>query len=387
MSTDPQAGYDPLGLAAVTDAQVGAPLRLRMASPMIGDEEKSAVVEALGSGMLTNGPQTRLFEQAMAERQGTEHAVAMSNGTVALAAMLLASGIGPGDEVIVPSLTFIATATAVLHVGATPVFADVEADTFTLSVTDTERRITPRTRAVIPVHYGGQVADMVGFRDLASAHRLCLLEDAAQAHGALLNGRPAGSWGDAGMFSFTPMKLITTGEGAVVTTDDGDLAYQMRLLRNHGMDRQYHHEVLGWNWRITEMQAAMGVHQVARLDHILEVKQTNARRFAELLEPVAPVAVPVNSPGRLHPYTLYTLTMEPAHRHAVADALEAAGIETRFYFPPVHLQPVFATDAGPGPDLPVTEHLAERILSVPFHARVTDDDLTEMARIIEGATS
>jgi perosamine synthetase len=240
---------------------------------------------------------------------------------------------------------------------------------------------------VIPVHYGGQMAEMDRFRDLAEAHGLLLFEDAAQAHGALYDGRPAGSWGDAGMFSFTPLKLITTGEGAVVTTDDADLAYRMRLLRNHGMDKQYHHEILGWNWRITEMQAAMGVCQVGRLDDILAIKDANAADMADRLSAIGGVAAPVTAPGRRHPHTLYTLTLEPAHRDSLAAALEAAGIETRFYFPPVHLQPVFSTEASVDPELPVTDHLAARILSVPFHARVTSDDLAEIAAIVERVTA
>jgi perosamine synthetase len=302
---------------------------------------------------------------------------------VALAAMLHAAGVGPGHEVIVPSLTFIATATSVLHVGATPVFADVEPDTFTLSVDDVERRITARTRAIVPVHYGGQMAEMDRFRGLAEAHGLLLFEDAAQAHGASLHGRGAGSWSDAGMFSFTPMKLITTGEGAVVTTDSEELAYRMRLLRNHGMDRQYHHEILGWNWRITEMQAAMGVVQVGRLDHILAVKESNARDMADLLERIPGVRAPFAAPGRVHPYTLYTLTLGPDHRDALVEALGAAGIETRFYFPPVHRQPVFAGSPTTDADLPVTTELADRIVSVPFHAGITPADLEEIAGIVE----
>ncbi len=383
MSSDRQAGYDPLGLSDGDDSPPPPAIRLRMAAPVTGDAEADAVREVLESGVLTNGPWTRRFEGAMAELQGTEHAVAMSNGTVALAAMLHAAGIGPGDEVIVPSLTFIATATAVLHVGATPVFADVDAGTFNLDVEDAERRITSRTRAVMPVHYGGQMADVDRFRDLTEAHGLLLFEDAAQAHGASLGDRPAGSWGDAGMFSFTPNKPITTGEGAVVTTDDGDLAYRMRLLRNHGMDRQYHHEILGWNWRITEMQAAIGVCQLRRLGAILDVKQANAAVLGDRLSAIGGVSPPATVADRFHPYTLYTLTLEPPHRDRLIAALEQAGIESRLYFPPIHRQPVFADVEPVDRGLPVTEHLSRRILSVPFHSRITGDDLDEVATIVE----
>jgi perosamine synthetase len=378
-------GYDPLGLdpstaSAPTDA--GPALRLRLASPVIGAEELAAVQEALESGVLTNGPWTRRFEAAMADHHGTAHAVAMANGTVALAAMLLAAGIGPGDEVIVPSLTFIATATSVLHVGATPVFADIEPTTLTLCPDDTERRITPRTRAIMPVHYGGQMAQMDRFRELADAHGLVLLEDAAQAHGATFGGRPSGSWGDAGMFSFTPVKMITTGEGAVVTTNDEALARQMRLLRNHGMAKQYHHEIVGWNWRLTEMQAAIGVRQLDRLEGLLAIKQANARALAAFLDEIEGVSPPATPADRTHPFTIYTVTLPADRRDAVADALAAAGIETRIYFPPAHRQPIFASAVGDAVDLPVTDEMAGRILSLPFHTRVTTDDLHEMATVI-----
>lgn len=379
-------GYDPLGRGLDGDVPSGPEIRIRLASPVIGEEEMDAVRNALESGILTNGPWIRRFEHEMAVRSGTEHAVAMANGTVALAAMLLAAGIGPGDEVIIPSLTFIATASSVLHVGATPVFADIEPETFNLDPDDVARRITPRTRAIVPVHYGGHMADMERFRSLADDADLRLFEDAAQAHGAHQNGRPAGSWGDAGMFSFTPIKMITTGEGGVVTTNDGDLAQKMRLLRNHGMDKLYHHEILGWNWRITEMQAALGVCQLERLDHILEVKQANAKVFADMLDPIAGVNPPVAGAGRNHPYTLYTLTVPEHLRDPLAKAFEASGIETRIYFPPAHRQPIFQ-GCPIQQALPVTDHVADRVVSVPFHTRVTADDLAEMADIVKDVLS
>jgi perosamine synthetase len=228
--------YDPLGSAGGGPARPQP--RIRLASPVTGEEEVDAVREVLASGILTNGPATRRFEDAMAERHGTAFAVAVANGTVGLAAMYLAAGIGPGDEVIVPSLTFIGTATAVSHVGATPVFADILPDTFTLDPADVARRITDRTRAIVPVHYAGQAADLEPLRQLADDAGIALLEDAAQAHGATYRDRPVGSWGQSAMFSFTPTKNITTGEGAVITTDDEEIARQLRLLRNHGMSKQ-----------------------------------------------------------------------------------------------------------------------------------------------------
>jgi len=384
--TRPSFGYDPL--ASVTgsgDFDTPEP-RIRLASPIMGDPEMDAVREVLESGILTNGPWTRRFEHDMAERHGTEHAVAMANGTVALAAMFLAAGIGPGDEVIVPSLTFIATATAVLHVGATPVFADIEPGTLNLDPQAAARRITPRTKAIMPVHYGGQAATMDRFRELAADAGVRLFEDAAQAHGASFGGRPVGSWGDAAMFSFTPIKNITTGEGAVVTTDDGDLAHHLRLLRNHGMSKQYHHEILGWNWRLTEMQAAIGVRQLERLDGILAVKRANAAVFDALVDAVPGVTPPVAPPDREHPYMLYTVSVPPERREAAIAALDKAEIECRIYFPPAHRQPVFAS-LGEDAELPVTDEAAKRILSLPFHSRLELRDFEEIAQVLKTGLS
>lgn len=385
MTATAPSGYDPLASAAGTPGPVGPEPRIRLASPVTGEEEIDAVREVLTSGILTNGPFTRRFEGLMAERHGTDHAVAFANGTVALSAMYLASGIGPGDEVIVPSLTFIATATSVLHVGATPVFADIAPDTLNVDPDDVERRITPRTRAIVPVHYGGQAADLDRLCEVADGAGVELLEDAAQAHGATFKDRPVGSWGRAGMFSFTPTKNVTTGEGSVVTTDDGVLAQRMRLLRNHGMHRMNHHEMVGWNWRLSEIQAAIGCVQMGRLDDILVTKRANAELMAELLADIPGLSVPARPTDRDHPYMLYTVQIDGGRRDAAARALTEMGIENRVYFPPVHHQPIFEhlPDAG----LPATEAAADRILSLPFHSRLTAEDLTLIADVLRRAVA
>ncbi len=377
-------GYDPLASAG-SPAPTGPEPRLRLASPVTGEEEVDAVRQVLASGMLTNGPATRRFEELMAERHGTEHGVAFANGTVALAAMYLAAGIGPGDEVIVPSLTFIGTATSVLHVGATPVFADICPDTLNLDPDDAARRITSRTRAIVPVHYAGQAAELDRFRALADDAGVALLEDAAQAHGAHFGGRPVGSWGDAAMFSFTPTKNITTGEGSVVTTSDADVAQHLRLLRNHGMSKQYHHEILGWNWRLSDIQSAIGCVQLGRLDDILATKRANAALMADLLADVEGVDAPVEAPDRDHPYMLYTVQVRADRRDRAAEALTAAGIENRRYFPPVHRQPIF--EHLPDPALPVTDAAYGRILSLPFHSRLGPDDLALIVAVLREAVS
>ena len=411
---DADDGYDPLGLAATNPiggstaagpapptgpVAAGGPAaaggrpgaagerpapRIRLASPVTGDEEVEAVRAVLESGFLTNGPATRRFERAMADRHDTEHGVAFANGTVALQAMYLACGIGPGDEVIVPSFTFISTATSVLHVGATPVFADIDPETFNLDPTDVARKLTSRTRAVVPVHYGGQAADMEELLALAADAGVDVLEDAAEAHGASYRGRPVGSWGRAGMFSFTPTKNVTTGEGGIVTTDDGDLAERLRMLRNHGMSALYRHDVLGYNWRLSDVHAAIGAVQVGRLDDIVARKRRNAEHLGRRLVDTGPLVPPVVRADRDHTFMLYTVRCPAGRRDAVRAALEAAGIEARLYFPPAHHQPVFA---GSPAELPVTEEIARTVVSLPFHSKLTTDELDEIAAVASTAAS
>jgi perosamine synthetase len=308
-----------------------------------------------------------------------EHAVAFANGTLALEAMYRGLDIGPGDEVVVPSFTFISTATSVLHVGATPVFAEVDPRTYDLDPDDVARRIGPRTRAIVPVHYGGQSAALPRLCALAEAAGVALLEDAAEAHGACCGGRPVGGWGRAAMFSFTPTKNITTGEGGLVTTDDAELAQRLRLLRNHGMDAPYHHATLGYNWRMSEVQAAMGVCQIARLDGIIEAKRANAARLDALFADDPRVVTPTVREGNDHTYMLYTVSLPAGARDAVRDGLARRGIEARVYFPPAHGQPVFSHLPA---ELPVTDEVAARVLSLPVHVDLHPEDLDEIAAAV-----
>jgi perosamine synthetase len=358
---------------------LGAPTRIRLASPDVDDREIAAVARVLRSGILTNGPETAAFETAFAARHRVECGIAFANGTVALAALYLALGIGPGDEVIVPSMTFISSATSVLHVGARPVFADIEPETFTLDPADVARKLTPRTKAILAVHYAGQPADMDGLRAVADDARILLLEDAAEAHGATYRGRPVGGLGAAAMFSFTPTKNITMGEGGLVTTDDGGLAARLRLLRNHGQIALYEHAQLGYNWRLTEMQAAMGLVQLEKLDAILARKASNAMVLRPLLEVIPGVRPPVVAAERTHTFMIYTILLSSAIRDAVLQGMLQAGIEARVYFPPAHRQPVFARTST---DLPATEEVAGRMLSVPFHSRLSASELIEIANTL-----
>jgi perosamine synthetase len=357
---------------------------MHLARPSMGSAELTALSQVFATGILTNGPVTQRFERAVAEVQQARFGVALSSGTVALAAMLLAHGIGAGNEVIVPSLTFIGTATAVRHVGAVPVFADVRPDTFDLDPDDVAARITPRTRAVIPVHYAGQIADMTALATVAGEHGLLLLEDAAQALGARSGGRPAGSWGTMAMFSFTPTKIVTTGEAGVVVTDDEDLAERLRRLRNHGLDRDTLVTV-GYNWRITEMQAAVGVVQLGRLADLTRHRRRNATHLTHLLHAVSGVTPPRCRDGAEHNYTLYTVLLDPAlDRGEIIRALARDGVQSKVYYPPAHTSGLFPPVDKP---LPVTDDVGRRMVSLPVHAQLTVLDMDHIAAALTRAVA
>jgi perosamine synthetase len=359
--------------------------RIGLARPDVGQEEIEAVSRVLRGPILTNGPETVAFEREFADLHGAEHGVAFANGTVALVALFAALGIGPDDEVIVPSLTFVPSATSIVYAGATPVFADVDPETFNLDPADVARRLGPRVKGILAVHYGGQPADLAELSALAADAGVVLLEDAAEAHGARYRGRHVGTWGRAGMFSFTPTKNITTGEGGMVVTGDGDLARTLRLLRNHGQVSPYEHAVLGCNWRLSEMQAAMGRAQTAKLEAILDRKRSLAAELDRLLDPMAGVQAPVVRDDRDHVHMLYTVTLasaDAARRDAVIADLAQQGIESRVYFPPVHRQPIFE---GRPADVPVTDDLAGRILSLPMHSLLTSNEVADIATSLAAA--
>jgi perosamine synthetase len=354
---------------------------IRLARPDLGEEEVQAVREVLMSGTLTGGPQNAAFEEEFANRHRAGHGVTFASGTAALSAMLLAENIGPGDEVIVPSMTFVSTATSVCHVGAAPVFADVEPRTFNLDPGAVTRHITPRTRAVMTVHYAGQPGDLDALLKVCADNGLVLFEDAAQAAGAEYRGIPAGTFGKSAMFSFTPTKNITMGEGGIVLTGDAKTADRLRMLRNHGQRRLYEHTVLGYNWRLSEMQAAIGRVQLSKLDAILSRKRANAAWMNSRLDKVPGITGPYQAPYASSPHMLYTCLIE-AGRDEVLEFLLTKGIEARIYFPPVHRQPIFAAQHS---RLPVTDNLAARMLSLPMHSRLSPEDLAEIADTLEEA--
>lgn len=359
-------------------------MQVPIARPFIGEEEKAAAMEALSSGQLSQGPRVAEFERAFAAYHGAKHGIATSNGTTALTAALMAHGIGPGDEVIVPAFTFFATASSVLSVGATPVFADIDPATFCMDPSDAERRITTRTRAIMPVHLYGLPADMPRFAALCQGRGLALLEDAAQAHGAKIAGRCVGTWGTAS-FSFYPTKNMTTTEGGMVLTDDDGIADRLRMIRHQGMSAQYLHEIVGYNFRMTDPSAAIGLIQLGRLAAWQEKRSANARHYDRTL---TRVKVPIVPDGYHHVYHQYTVRV-PADtdRDAMLRRLNERGVGARVYYPlPIHKQPVFQRLlAGQPPSLPETERMTQEVLSLPVHPLLSDEELAYVVNEVNAA--
>jgi dTDP-4-amino-4,6-dideoxygalactose transaminase len=336
----------------------------------MGNEEKELVWSALQSGQLAQGQRVQQFEERFAAFVGVSHAVATSSGTTALHLALLALGLRPDDEVIVPSFSFTATASAVVHAGGRPVFADVERDYFTLDPHGLEARIGPRTRAVMPVSLYGQPADMPAIHEIAGRHGIPVLEDACQAHGATLDGRSSGAWG-CGAFSFYPTKNMTTGEGGIITTDDAAVAERARLLREHGMRVRYQPEVLGFNFRMTDIHASIGLAQLEKLPAANRRRREIAARYdAEL----SGVAIPAVRVGAGHVYHQYTLRV--GDRDRFAQLLAEKGVGSNVYYPvPIHRQEPFVRYAGAETSLPVTDELTAQILSIPVYPSLTDAEV------------
>ena len=348
-----------------------------IARPQMGEEEKERVWQALDSGSLAQGPRVREFEEAFAAYIGVEHAVATSSGTTALHLALLGYGIGAEDEVITVSFTFIASANSILYTGARPVLVDIDERDFCIDPARIEAAITPRTKAIMPVSLYGQPADMTAIAEIAERHGLAVIEDACQAHGASIGDRRSGTWG-AGTFSFYPTKNMTTGEGGAMTTDDAELAARVRLLREHGMNVRYHHDIVGYNFRMTDIAASIGLAQLQKLPANNERRRQIAARYDAELEGVA---VPRSRPGVTHVYHQYTIRVR--ERDAFADALRERGVGSGIYYPiPVHRQKPFVAMGYGDADLPVTDRLTGEVLSIPVHPSLTDDEVSAVIEAV-----
>jgi perosamine synthetase len=352
------------------------------ARPLIGDEERAAVDRVLRSGMLTSGPEVAAFESEFsAQLLDGRACLAVSSGTSGLHLGLLAAGVGPGDEVIVPSFTFAATANTVALTGATPVFVDIEPEHFCLDADAVEAAVTPRTKAVMPVHLYGHPADMTRLQAVAERHGLAVYEDAAQAHGASWLGRPVGTFGEFAMFSLYPTKNMTSGEGGMVSCATDEVARMVRLLRNQGMERRYENEVVGFNARMTDIHAAIGRVQLGKLAGWTAQRQQNAKFLDANLRGV--VTPPV-ADGAVHVYHQYTIRV-PEDRDGFAEALaQEHGVGTGVYYPvPNHRLPSFGLTL----DLPETERAAAEALSLPVHPSLSEDDLATIAAAVDAVAS
>ena len=373
---------------------------LPFALPEIGEEEIEEVVATLRSGWLTGGPRVQRFEEGFRRITGAQHAVALSSCTAGLHLALLASGIGPGDEVITTPFTFCATVNVIIHAGATPILADIRDDDHNIDVEQVARKITPRTKALMPMHYGGQPCHMDELLALAREHKLRVIEDAAHALGAQDRGRPIGALSDAAVFSFYPIKPITTGQGGMLTTNDQALAGQVRILSLHGLSKnawnryaeggsaEYQVLAPGFNYSMTDIQAAIGVHQLEKLERFQAQRTHLAGVYDRLLAGVPEVRCPQTRENVVHAWHLYPIRLElerlRCSRNEFIDELRKRGIGTSLHFIPIHLHPYYREAFGfqPG-DFPVAEQVYAGLISLPLYPRMQDADVERVVTAIQ----
>lgn len=357
--------------------------------PDIGNKEIEAVIEVMKSGMLTSGlgagPKVKEFEENYAKFAGVKHAIAVNTGTAALHAALLAAGIKSGDEVILPSFTFVATAEAVVLAGGRPVFADIDPETYTLSPESVEKNVTENTKAVIPVDLYGLPADIKGIREIAVDNGLVIVEDCAQSHGATCEGKPAGALADLACWSLYAAKNIGTGEGGVVTTDNDELAEKVRMVRTHGEKVKYQSLMLGTNYRMTEIQAAIGIVQLDRLPEFFDKRSKNAKKLTKNLEKTEKIKLPPNLNNRTHSWYLYTVRIKDAteeKRNKIITRMHTNGIGAEAYYPiPINKMPYYGKTFGFF-DLPETEKAAKQVISLPIHPKVTDEQINYISKTL-----
>ena len=348
-----------------------------ISKPFIGEAEKQAVMDVLESGMLVQGPRTAKLEEKWAAVCGTKFAVATSSGTTALHIALLAHGIGPGDEVITSPFTFFASISTILYTGAQPVFVDIELDTFNLDPNQLEAAVTPKTRAILPVHLYGYPCDMAAIMEIARRHDLVVIEDCAQSIGADFQGKMTGSFG-TGCFSLYATKNVMSGEGGMITTDREDIAQRARMLRSHGMQRRYYHDLLGYNFRLSDLHAAIGLAQIERLDDFTSARRQNAAYYNASIRSVA---IPQVKPGYGHVWHQYTIRVDGERdRDAAVRQLTDAGVGTGVFYPlPAYAQtPVKELGLGEI-KLPRTEQVVREVISLPVHPQLSREELEKVA--------
>jgi len=349
-----------------------------IARPVLGNEEIEAVRSVLESGFLIQGKKVKMFEEEFARYVGVKNAVAVANGTTALDIALKALEIHQGDEVVTPAFSFVASANCILYQRAKLVFADIDKRTFNIDPSDVAEKITRKTKAVIPVHLFGQTADMDALREIVEDKKILLIEDASQAIGAEYKGYKAGGMSDIGCFSFYPTKNITTGEGGMITTSNDELAEKARLLRDHGQDAKYHHVVLGYNYRMTEMAAAIGLAQLGKIDKLNNKRIENAELLTKGIKNVSGLTPPYVNKEMKHVFNQYVVRVEETcsmKRNELAEYMNKRGIETAVHYPtPIYKQPLYKK-LGFKIICPNAEEDSERVLSIPVHPLLTREDI------------
>jgi perosamine synthetase len=355
-----------------------------IARPVLGNDEAKAVEDVLNSGMLIQGEAVKRFEDDFSDYMGVGNSIAVNNGTVALDLTLKAMGLKPGDEVISPAFTFIATANSILYQGSKPVFTDVDPRTFNIDPVDLLKKVTPRTKAVIGVHLYGQPFDLRAVQQICEDHHLVLIEDCAQAHGAEFEGRRVGGFG-LGCFSFYPTKNMTTGEGGMITTNDDQLAAKLRLMRNHGDTGKYNHIMLGYNYRMTNIQGAIGQVQLKSLD-LFNLRRIENAKFLNKNLKGAGITTPYKDSRVKHVYNQYVVLLEdrfPASREKLMEYLESRGIGCAVHYPmPVYRQLLYRQLGLDQSACPIAEDISQRVLSLPVHPSLSHEDLEYIAMTV-----
>lgn len=357
-----------------------------VAKPLIGEEEIEEVEKVLRSGFIAQGPKVAEFEEAFANYVGAEHAVATSSGTTALHVALLALGVGKGDEVITTPFSFAATGNCALYVGARPVFVDIDPSTFNLDPEGIEDAITEKTKAIIPVHLYGQPAKMDRIMEISQEHGIPVVEDAAQAHGAKFQDQMIGSIGDMACFSFYPTKNMTTSEGGMITTNSSKLADQARILKAHGERERYQHSVLGYNFRMTDIAAAIGLVQLKKLNGFNQKRIENAEYLTEHLKGISCIESPFVSPQVKHVFHQYTVRVKDGKRNDVMNYLNQEGIGTGIHYPiPIYKQELYQ-NLGYNDHWSETEKAASEVLSLPVHPSLSVEELEKIVITLEAAS-
>ncbi len=352
-----------------------------VANVTTGEEDARAVYDVVKSGWISKGKKVDKFEEMFAKRVGAKHALAVNSGTAALHVVLAALDIGPSDEVIVPSLTFISSANAVIYQGATPVLVENDPATYNVTPEIIEAAITPRTKAIMPVDMNGMPVDYDAILAVGEKHGIPVIADSAESLGAIYKGRAVGSVAPIQCFSFFPNKAITTGEGGMITTSDDDLAEKMRKILNQGQDGRYNHVMLGYNYRMCDINAALGAVQLTRLDWFIKEKNRITSKYDELLKNINGIATPeIPEYVTQHSWYMYAVQVDEEIRDAVVEKLAEANIQTRLSFPPIHIQPYYAEKYGYSPeDLPVSYHTWKRLINIPVWPGLPDDKIEYVA--------